>query len=60
MKWNGCLFRGMSLSARSRTVKVWNKTVTIDDVPDNISDEDLIRLTKKRLVQDAIEKRIAG
>jgi len=39
-----------------RTVKVWNKIVVVDNVPDSISDKELIEMAKKKLIDDAIRK----
>ena len=37
-----------------RRIKVWNKTVIINDVPDYYTDEELIAWAKKRLLLDGI------
>jgi len=39
---------------RDRTIKVWNKTVTINNVPDYYTDEELIEWTKKKLMIDGM------
>jgi len=41
---------------RQRTIKVWNKIVTINDVPDHITDDELIAWTKIKLMQEEIIK----
>jgi len=40
---------------RDRTVKVWNKTVTITNVPDYYTDEELIEWAKKKLLIDGVQ-----
>jgi len=37
-----------------RKIKVWNKTIIINDVPDEYTDEQLIEWTKKRLIIDGM------
>ena len=34
-----------------RILKVWNKTVTVTNAPDNITDDELIVLVKKKMLQ---------
>ena len=40
---------------KQRTIKVWNKTVIIKNVPDYYTDEELIEWTKKKLVSITIK-----
>ena len=39
---------------QQRKIKVWNKTVIIENVPDYITDAELIEWTKKKLLVDGI------
>jgi len=39
---------------RNRTIKVWNKIVTINNVPDYYTDEELIEWTKKKLILEGM------
>jgi hypothetical protein len=41
---------------QQRTIKVWNKTVTITNVPDYITDDELIEWTKKKLILDTMHR----
>jgi len=41
---------------QQRKIKVWNKTVIINDVPDYVTDEELVRWTKKALLLDELNK----
>jgi len=41
---------------QQRTIRVWNKTVTITNVPDYVTDEELIAWTKKKLLLDTMYK----
>ena len=45
-----------------RTIKVWNKTVTIQNVPDYVTDAQLEEWAKKILLNDVISRQtgIAG
>jgi len=40
----------------TRIIRVWNKTVTITNVPDGITNEQLTEWTKKRLIIDGYRK----
>ena len=40
----------------TRTIKVWNKTVIINDAPNDVTDEQLVEWTKKRLILDGLVK----
>lgn len=39
---------------RQRMIKVWNKTIIINDVPDEYTDEQLIEWTKKKMIIDGL------
>ena len=47
---------------RTVIMKVWNKTVTIQNVPDYVTEDQLLEWAKKRLIYEGISKQnqVAG
>jgi len=40
---------------KQRKVKVWNKIVTIENVPDYLTDEELVKWTKKYMLIEELK-----
>jgi len=44
----------------TRKIKVWNKEIYIQNVPDEYTDEQLIEWTKKKLILDGYVEKVGG